>query len=136
MIDLFKNTFRLVMLKYVPLNWLVSIKPRHLKLIPDDLKTQEMCSGAIEKAPWLMHYAPLHFRTQEMCSRGCYLHPMRDVPDHLKTQERCEKAVEKKPYQLGDFPDYLKTQEMCIKTVEYVPDHLKTEEMCKEAVRR
>ena len=47
MIDLFKNTFRRIMLKYVPLNWLV----RYLKLIPDDLQAQEMCNGAIEKVP-------------------------------------------------------------------------------------
>ena len=39
-ITLSKNIFRRVMLKYVPLNRLVSIEPRYLKLIPDDLKTQ------------------------------------------------------------------------------------------------
>ena len=120
MIDLFKNTFRLVMLKYVPFNWLVSIEPRYLKLIPDDLKTREMCSRAIVKATWLMHYVSLCFRTQEMCSRAVekYLHPMRDVPDHLKTQKMCNKAVEEDPYQLGDFTDHLKTQKMCEKVVE------------------
>ena len=41
MINLLKNMFRRVMVKHVPLNWLVSIEPRYLKLISDDLKTQE-----------------------------------------------------------------------------------------------
>ena len=40
-----------VMLKHVSWNWLVSIEPRFLKLIPDDLKTQEMSNKAVEKAP-------------------------------------------------------------------------------------
>ena len=98
--DFFKNTFQRVMLKYVPLNWLVYIGPRFLKLIPDDLKTQGMCNGAIEKAPWLLHYVPLCFRTEEMCSRTVEkcLHPFRFIPDHLKTQGMCEKAVEKNPH--------------------------------------
>ena len=58
------------MLKYVPWNWLLYVRPRFLKLIYDDLKTQEMCNGAIAKAPWLLHYVPLHFRTQEMCEKA------------------------------------------------------------------
>ena len=44
MIYLFKNTYQRVVVKYVPLNWLVSIEPRYFKLIPDDLKTQDMCN--------------------------------------------------------------------------------------------
>ena len=43
------------MLKYVPWNWLVRIEPRFLKLIPDDLKTQEMCNKAIKKVAWVLH---------------------------------------------------------------------------------
>ena len=85
------------MLKYVPWNWLVCIEPRFLKLIPDDLKTQEMCNKAVEKAPWLLYDVPVCFRTLGMCSRAvekCQ-HPLRFISDHLKTQEVCEKAVEK-----------------------------------------
>ena len=40
-----------VMLRYVSWNWLVCLELRLLKLIPDDLKTQEMCNKAVEKAP-------------------------------------------------------------------------------------
>ena len=68
--DLFKNTVRGVMLKYVPWNWLVYIERRFLKLIPGDLKTQEMCNEAIEKVPWLLHDVCLCFRTLRMCSKA------------------------------------------------------------------
>ena len=83
------DTFRRVMLKYVSLNWLVYIKPRFLKLIPDDLKAQEICNEAIEKVPWLLHYVPLHLRTKKMCYRAIvrYLYPMTFIADHLKMQE-------------------------------------------------
>ena len=40
-----------VRLKYVPWNRLVCKEQRFLRLIPDDLKTQEMCNEAVEKAP-------------------------------------------------------------------------------------
>ena len=109
MINLVQNMFQRVMVKYVPLNWLMCIEPRFLKLTPDDLKTQEMCNKAV------VPNVPAHFRTKKMCERAfekC-LHPLRFISDHLKTQEMCEKAVEKDPYQLSDFPDCLKTQEMC-----------------------
>ena len=68
----------IVMLKYVPLNWLVYIEPRFLKIIHDNLKIQEVCNEAIEKAPWLLHDVPLLFRTLGMCSRAVkkFLHPL------------------------------------------------------------
>ena len=76
-----------VMLKCVPWNWLVCIEPRFLKLISDDLKTQEMCNKAVEKEPWLLYYVPDQYRTQEMRRRAVekYLHPLRFILDHLKT---------------------------------------------------
>ena len=92
-----------VMLKYVPWNWLVCIEPRFTKLIPDGLKTQEMCNKAVEKASWLLLSVPVHFRTWGMCNwavEKC-LHPLRFIPDHPKTQEMCEKAVEKKNTSAG-----------------------------------
>ena len=84
------------MLKYVPWNWLMCIEQHFLKLIPDDLKTQEMCNRAIEKVPWLLHHVPVHFRTAKMYKGAVEkcLHPLRFIPDYLKTQKMCEKAVE------------------------------------------
>ena len=56
-----------VMLKYFPWNWLICIGTRFLKLIPDDLKTQEMWNKAVEKMPWILRYVPVRFRTKKMC---------------------------------------------------------------------
>ena len=91
--------FLRAMVRYVPFNWLVSIQPRYLKLISDDLKTQEMCNKAIEKVSWLLHCVSVRLRTQEMCENSVEkcLHLTRFISDHLKTQEMCEKAVEKDP---------------------------------------
>ena len=100
-----------------------------------------MDNEAIEKAPWLLEYVPVHFRMYEMCERAVekYLHPL-DIYSrpsyHLKTQEVCEKAAEEKPYQLGDFSDHFKTQKMCERAVEnepetpkYIPDRFKIRDM-------
>ena len=55
------------------------IEPRFLKLIPDDLKPQEMCNKAVEKVSWLLHYVSVCFRTEEMCESAVEkcLHPLR-----------------------------------------------------------
>ena len=90
------------------MNWLVSKEPRFSKLIPDDLKTQEMWNKAVEKVPWLLHYVPVQFRTNKMCKRvgeKC-LHPFRFISDLLKTQEMCEKAVEDEPEALEYVPGH------------------------------
>ena len=97
MSDLLKNTFRCVMLKYVPWNWLVYIEPRFLKPIPDDLKTQEMCNEAIEKVLRLVYHVHVCFRTFGMCFRALEkcLHPLRFILDHLKTQGDVKKSLKK-----------------------------------------
>ena len=66
MIDLFKSTFWRV----IPWNWLAYIEPRFLKLIPDDLKTQEMCSEAVKTDPYTLKYVPYQNRMHEMCYRA------------------------------------------------------------------
>ena len=60
-----------------------------LKLIPDNLKTQEMCNEAVRREPHTLKFVPTHLRSNEMCSRVLekYLHPMTYVPDHLKTRD-------------------------------------------------
>ena len=50
MIDLLK--------KHVLWKWLVYIRPNFLTLIPDDLKTQEMCNEAVRIDPWLLFLIP------------------------------------------------------------------------------
>ena len=50
MIDLLK--------KHALWKWLVYIRPNFLTLIPDDLKTQEMCNEAVRIDPWLLFLIP------------------------------------------------------------------------------
>ena len=78
------------MLKYAPWNWLVYIRPSFLTLAPDDLKGQEMCNKAIEKAPWLLNDVPPRLRTHEMCSRAIEkcIHPFRFIPEYIKAQKK------------------------------------------------
>ena len=36
----------------------VDIEPRSLALVPDRVKTQEMCNKAVHRDPWLLEYVP------------------------------------------------------------------------------
>ena len=40
--------------------------PSALKIVPDDLKTQGMCSEAVRMDPFALRYVPDHVKTQEM----------------------------------------------------------------------
>ena len=59
------------------------IRPSFLAFVPDDLKDQEMCNKAVEKAPWLLNDVPPHLRAHEICSRSIKkcLHPFRFIPE-------------------------------------------------------
>ena len=85
----------IVILKYVPWKWLLYIKARFLKLIPDIFKTQKMCNKVVEVDPNMLKYVPTPLKTHEIIKRAVEkcLHPMGDVPDHFKTQEMCEKPL-------------------------------------------
>ena len=58
--------------------------------VPDHLKTEQPCIGAVEKCAWLLKYVFDHFKTQEMCNEAVRNHTLEYVPDKLKTQEMCE----------------------------------------------
>ena len=38
--------------------------PEMLKLVPDDIKTKEMCKHAVRKLPYLLRYVPERYKTQ------------------------------------------------------------------------
>ena len=128
MIDLLK--------KHVLWKWLVYIRSNVLTLIPDDLKTQEMCNEAVRIDPWLLYDVPYRFRDLGMVIRAT-IHPLRVIPpNHPRAQEVCERVVEKDPSHLTDVLGFFTTRKMCDKVVdsnplqlEYVPSHFKTQEM-------
>ena len=93
MINLFKNTFRYIllrMLKYIPLtqemwNEAVCREPRFLAFVSDHLKTGGMCIKGVEVDPYTLKYVPVHHRTQEMCKRAIekYLYHRKLVSNHF-----------------------------------------------------
>ena len=59
-------------------------------LIPDKLKTQEMCIKAVHNVPWQLEYLPDCFKTQEMCDKsvgaGSYI--LEYIPDWFAKQKQ------------------------------------------------
>ena len=149
------------MLKYVPWNWLVYIRPRFLKLVPDDLKTQEMVKKTLKKRHG---YCSMFLFASERrkCVVGLLenVYTLWELSLTILRHKKCVKKLLKKtyicwvisliilkpkedPWRLHTVPDRFKTKRMCEKavedepkTLEYMPDDLKSGEICKEAVCR
>jgi hypothetical protein len=113
-----------------------------LEYVSDQLKTQEICSIAINKNYNSFKYFPEEYKTLEMCliainNNGMML---KYVPDQHKTQEICSIAINKNNSSFEYFPEEHKTLEVCLNAVnnncnmlEFVPDLLKTKDLCKIA---
>ena len=99
---------------------------------------------AVEKDPWLLVHVPDNLKTQGMCSSSVQKIPplLVHVPDNLKTHGMCYGMVKKIPLLLALVPDHLQAQETCSEVVQNMPstlrlvsDHLKNQGMRNEAVR-
>ena len=94
------------------------IRPSFLTLVPDDLKTHEMCNEAVRINPWLLY----------------------DVPNYLKTYEMCDEAIEKTPWLLFDVPDRFRNLIMSIRAVHplrfFTPGHSKAQGACGRAIEK
>ena len=44
--------------------------PEILKLVPDHLKTKQMCSYAVKKLPLIIRYVPDQYNSKKMCNRA------------------------------------------------------------------
>ena len=89
--------------------------------MPDELKTEVVCTKAVERNGFALQY----------------------VPDELKTEAVVLKAVERDGTALQYVPDELKTEVVCTKAVEsdgyalqYVPEALMNEAVVSKAVER
>ena len=111
--------------------------PRWIREIPEHLKTQVMCNGAVAQSSYALRYVPDELKTQEMCNEAIRENPAAFFlnPDDLKTEEMYIKALEVDPWQLYNVPDHFKTQEMCNKVVrdylfslQFVPDWFVTQQ--------
>ena len=67
----------------------VHINPLLFTYVPDDLKTAEMCNGAVDDWPWLLEYVSDQYKTKEMCDKVVerYPSPLQSVPDWFVTQQ-------------------------------------------------
>ena len=63
--------------------------PCWIKVVPNHLKTREMCYKAVGHNPYML----------------------RHILDQYKTQGMCIEAVHRKPYALGYVPDHLRSSE-------------------------
>ena len=64
--------------------------PNAFQLIPDQFKTQEMCSKTVEEDPWLLRCVPDHFKAKEMCDQAVKedSSSLQFVPDWFVTREQ------------------------------------------------
>ena len=86
-----------------------------LILVPEELKTKEICNIAVEKHGDNLQYVPEHLKTPELCEIAISGDgwALRYVPQKLITQELCEFAVLKSFWALQIVPEELKSFEVC-----------------------
>ena len=67
-----------------------------LKLVPDHLKTKQMCNYAVKKLPYLLRYFLDWYKTKKMCNRAILKNggTLGFVPGWYKTHEISNKAVD------------------------------------------
>ena len=96
-----------------------------LRLVPDHLKTRNMCKTAIKKLPFFIKYVPDRCKTQRMCRRKVITENggmLMFIPNCYKDQNTSnKKLVIKLSIITQFFPDRFKTQEMCDKAVDTCP---------------
>ena len=54
---------------------LLEFLSRLMMAVPDDIKTQELCSEAVEEEPGLLAYTPDCLKTHEMCIKAVEVDP-------------------------------------------------------------
>ena len=74
---------------------LLELLSRLMMVVPDRIKTQEMCNEVVGADPGLLTYRSDRLKTQEMCNEGVAHdpHTLRFISDHLKMQEMCKKVM-------------------------------------------
>ena len=127
----------------------VTFNPNTLKIVPENMKTEEMCKMAVKANYWTLEFVPENMKTEEMCKMA--------VKENIVPQKNFNRNV----YSGGDIsisyiirinkdrcalkfvPEHMKTEELCKMAVnqngralKFVPEHMKTEELCKIALNQ
>jgi len=126
--------------------WRIAIEINALLLffVPDEYKTQELCTLAVARDGMALKHVPPEMRIPELCKRAVYndTRTLEFVGENEKTKELCLMAVKNHGSALEYVPYQLRTAEICLEAVkhygsalEYVPEALKTQELCLAALK-
>ena len=116
----------------------------HIKIIPDELKTKEMCLAAVRHDAKLLQYVPRELLTKDMCEVAVKNDPLalNIIPIEMTTKEMCVEAIKKDPMYFRFVPIKFLTEEICINTmnnwpngIKFIPDNLLTNKICVTAVK-
>ena len=117
-------------------------KNGYLRIVPQWLRSFEICEIAVRKSGITLEYVPVDLRTEELCRIAVAQNgrALRYVPEMLRTDEICSIAVAQYGLALESVPETLRTEELCKvavtqigRALEHVPEKLRTEELCRIA---
>jgi hypothetical protein len=115
-----------------------------LNVVPEELRTPELCKIAVSQDGMALKYVPEELRTPEQCkiavSQNSYA--LGYVSKELRTPELCKIAVSQKGWALQfvpeDLPEYAELCKIAVsqngEALRYVPEELRTPTLCKIAV--
>jgi hypothetical protein len=69
--------------------------PWHLEIVPDNMKTYQMCKSAVEREPLALEHVPARLQTYEMCVSAIQRDPVAldYVCRKLLSRELCEMTM-------------------------------------------
>jgi len=114
-----------------------------LRLVPEKLRTDEMCKIAVAQEGGALQYVPEDLRTKEICRIAVAqnVRALKYVPYPSRTEEICRIAVAQNGLALYYVPENLRTDDMCRialaqdgEALSLVPEDLRTDELCRIAV--
>ncbi len=115
-----------------------------LKIVPQELMTEELCREAIIAHGYNFEFVPEEYKTKEICELAfkCEPYNLKKIPDEYKTNEMYLEAVKKSGYLLKEIPDNVKNREMCVfalndkaRGLDYIPEHLFDKEIAMLAIK-
>ena len=125
--------------------WALSRNGLAIAYVPEPLRTEAICSNAVDWNGQVLSYVPKPLRTEAICltAVGRDGWALAYVPEYLCTEAICLAAVEQNGQALFHVPEPLQTKAVCSaavsmngETLKYVPEPLRTEAMCTTAVGR
>uniref|UniRef100_A0A6C0BPU9 DUF4116 domain-containing protein n=1 Tax=viral metagenome TaxID=1070528 RepID=A0A6C0BPU9_9ZZZZ len=118
---------------------------QYLIMVPQKLRTLEMCLKAVRYHGLQIKWVPHHLRTPEICLEAVKAHndAFQYVPKQSMTEECCVLAVRSNSSAILHVPDSLRTPAVCLAAVkfhapsiQYLTPEQQTEEVCLAAVRQ